>query len=180
VGDPVLPFAPVSPCVQLSNPEWGKLKDRKGFKLPVVAAKDLNEIIGQFSVVYINHGHKHGIHRGNLFEIVSPGQPDQPKEPALPDQILGHLIVLKARPDTSAGIVITAKREFSSGTMLKAIDLNKALKKVLTYHGVKQEGSDILNHPLQVLDRLNKGTGPNPDLPEVFRLLSKMPRCPLR
>ena len=180
VGDPVLAFTPLSPCVQISNPEWERFENRKGLKLPVAAAKDLNEIIGQFSVVYMNHGHKHGIRRGNLFEIVSSGQPDQPKEPALPDQVIGHLLVLEARPNTSAGIVVIANREFSRGTMLKAIDLNRELKKVATHYGLELKNSDMENNPLAVLNRLNRDADAKPDLPESLRLLSKMPKCPLR
>jgi len=180
VGDPLRPFSPVSPCVQLSNPEWEKLEDHGRARLPIVASKDLKEIIGQFSVVYINHGHRQGIHRGNLFEIVSPVQPDQPKEPALPDQVIGYVLILKASPTTSVGIVMTARRDFSTGSLLKPIDLDTALKKVLIYQGIKQKDSDTLHHPLQVLDRLTQEAGPKLDLPEVFRLLSKMPKCLLK
>ncbi|MBL7171282.1 MAG: hypothetical protein ISS68_00410 [Desulfobacteraceae bacterium] len=180
VGDPVLPFAPVSPCVQPSSPQWERLKDIDGAKLPIVATKNLNEIAGQFSVVYMNHGHKHGIRRGNFFEIVSKAESDQPKEPALPDQVLGYLLVLEAKPNTSTGIVITASREFSSGTMLKTIDLTEALKKVLTLYGVDRKDSDIENNPLQILDRLVKETDAKLDLPDALRLLIKMPQCQIK
>jgi hypothetical protein len=87
VGDPVIPFQPVSPCIQLSSPEPKMPIVSEAFKIPVVAAKDLIEVIGQFSVLYMNHGHKHGVHRGNLFQIVSGGAPGQPEEPSLPHQV---------------------------------------------------------------------------------------------
>lgn len=178
VGDTLFPFTWISPCVQLSNPEWKKPKESNGFKLPVVAAKDLKEILGQFSVVYMNYGLKHGIRRGNFFEIVTKAEADRPKESALPDQALGYLLVLEARPNTSTGIVITARREFTSGAMLKAIDLNRELKNILIHYGeADPKNSDIENNPLQVLKRLERGTDPKPDLPEALRLLSTMPKC---
>ena len=178
VGDTLFPFTWVSPCVQLSTPEWKRLKECDGVKLPVVAAKDLREIIGQFSVVYMKHGLKHGIRRGNFFEIMTKAETDRPKEPALPDQALGYLLVLEARPNTSTGIVITARREFSSGAMLKAIDLNRKLRNILIHYGdVDPKNSDIEDNPLQVLKRLERETDPKPDLPEALRLLSTMPKC---
>ena len=181
VGDMLFPFTWVSPCVQLSNPGWKKPKESEGFKLPVVAAKDLKEIMGQFSVVYINHGLKHGIRRGNFFEIITKPETDRPKERALPDQALGYLLVLESRPNTSTGIVITARREFSSGAMLKAIDLNRELKNILIHYGdVDPKISDIQDNPLQVLKRLERKTDPKPDLPEALRLLSTMPKCQIQ
>lgn len=178
VGDTLFPFTWISPCVQLSAPEWKKLKESNGFKLPVVASKDLKEIMGQFSVVYMNHGLKHGIRRGNFFEIITKAETDRPKEPALPDQALGYLLVLEARPNTSTGIVITARREFSSGAMVKAIDLNRELRNILIHYGdVDPKNSDIEDNPLQVLKRLERETDPKPDLPEALRLLATMPKC---
>ncbi len=178
VGDTLFPFTWISPCVQLSNPEWKRLKESEGFKIPVVAAKGLKKIMGQFSVVYMNHGLKHGIRRGNFFEIVAKAEADRPKEPTLPDQALGYLLVLESRPNTSTGIVITARREFSSGAMLKAIDFNKELRDVIIHYGEPvPKGSDTEDNPLKVLKRLESKTDPKPDLPEALRLLSTMPKC---
>jgi len=181
VGDILFPFTWVSPCVQLSTPEWERLKEGKGFKIPVVAAKDLKEIMGQFSVVYMDHGLKHGVRRGNFFEIITKPETDHPKEPALPDQALGYLLVLESRPNTSTGVVITARREFSSGVMLKAIYLNRELKNILIHYGdVDPKISDIQDNPLQVLKRLERETDPKPDLPEALRLLSTIPKCQIQ
>lgn len=179
-GDPVLPFQPVSPCVQLSSPEPETSDPSKPFKIPAVAAKDLRQVIGQFSVLYMNHGHEHGIRRGNLFQIVSTGEPDQSKEAALPDQVLGYLLVLEARPGTSTGLVITSKREFYSGSMLKAIDLKQTLKKLLTHYGLEHNEADLENHPLHVLNRLTEEVGSRTDVPEALLLLIKMPKCQIK
>jgi hypothetical protein len=146
----------------------------------VVAAKDLSQVIGQFSVVYMNHGHTHGVHRGNLFQIVTRGGSDQPEEPGLPDQVLGYLLVVEARPTTSTGFVITAKREFSSGVMLKAIDLKRSLKKVLTHYGIEHQDADLENDPLQVLEKLTEKTGSRTDLPEELIFVSNLSRCDIK
>ncbi|MBW1869951.1 MAG: hypothetical protein JRI73_11870 [Deltaproteobacteria bacterium] len=178
VGDTLFPFTWISPCVQLSNPGWKRWKESEGIKLPVVAAKELKEIMGQFSVVYMNHGLKHGIRRGNFFEIITKPETDRPKEPALPDQALGYLLVLESRPNTSTGIVITARREFSRGATLKAIDLNRELRNILIHYGkADPKNSDIQDNPLQVLKKLERETDPKPDLPEALRLLSTMSKC---
>jgi len=177
VGDPVIPFERVSSCVQLTSPQPTTSTDLKDLRIPVVAAKGLNEIIGQMSVVYLNDGHKQGIHRGNIFQILVRAETDQPKDPDLPDQVLGYLLILEARPATSTGIVITAKREFSSGATLKAIFLEPALRKALTHFGIECKETDIKNHPLLVLDRLIQEAGPRAEIPEAFILLSKMRRC---
>jgi len=177
VGDPIIGFEPVSPCIRLCSPEWEKSPEPEGLKVPVVAAKDLNQVIGQFSVLYLDHGHKHGIHRGNLFQIVTHAEHDQPKEPPLPDQVLGYLLVLEARPTTSTGLVMTAKRELFSGIMLKAIDIKHSLKELLTRYGIQHEDAELDNDPLRVLDSLREEAGSKTDLPEAFLLLSKLPKC---
>ena len=180
VGDPVIPFQPVSPCIQLSSPEPKASNASDPFKIPVVAAKDLSQVIGQLSVLYMNHGHKHGVQRGNLFQILGTGEPDQPKEAALPDQVLGYLLILEARPSTSTGLVITSRREFYSGSMLKAIDLKQTLKKLLTHYGLEHNDADLENRPIDILNRLTEEVGSRTDLPEALLLLIKMPRCQIK
>lgn len=180
VGDPVIRFEPVAPCIRLCNPEWEKSPDPMQLKVPVVAVKDLNEVIGQFSIVYMDHGHKHGIHRGNLFQILARAEHDQPKEPALPDQVQGYLLVLEARPNTSTGLVIAAKRELFSGVMLKAIDIQRSLKDILTHYGIEHKDADLENDPLQVVEKLTEEAGSRTVLPEVFLLLLKLPKCRIK
>lgn len=179
VGDPVLPFQPVSPCIQLSSPKLEPSDPASMLRIPVVAAKDLTRVIGQFSVLYLNHGHKHGVHRGNLFQIVARGEPDQPPDPTLPDQAIGYVVILEARPDTSTGLVITAKNEFYTGTVLKALDFRQALINLLKHYGMEQDDAGIETNPLQVLARLKEELGSRTDLPEELLLLSKLPSCPI-
>jgi LysM repeat protein len=127
VGDPIFPVYPLSACVWPTQPDWKKLKKVKGCwdlrecKIPIVCAKGGWEIIGPFSVVYLAGGFTQGIRRGNILKIVSPLAPDTPKEPALPDVTLGHILVLEARPDTATALVISATSEFSKGVFVKCI-----------------------------------------------------------
>jgi len=127
VGDPILPFYPISSCVRPTQPDWGKLKKFKGCRdleecrVPIVSSKGKREIIGQFSVVYLAAGYNYGIRRGNLFEIVKKGRDDAPGAPALPDVVLGHLLILEARPGTATGVVLSTTAEFSKGSFAKTI-----------------------------------------------------------
>jgi hypothetical protein len=179
MGDPVIPFQPISPCVRISTPQPESPDPSTGVTVSVAAAKDLSQVMGQFSVIYLNHGHAHGIHRGNLLQIASPVEADQPKEPVLPDRALGYILILEARPQTSTGLVITAKREFSSGVLLKPVPVEEILKKCLSYYGVDYNETALENSPLDILKRLTEETGSQTDLPEPLRLLSTMPTCSL-
>ena len=112
VGDPIYPYEPISPCIQ-------PLPLDREITTNIVAVKEQRELIGQFSVVYLAHGYNHGIHKGNLFEIVR-------KTPGLPDVVLGHLMVLEARQDTATCMVVDSKKEFSNGALIKSINWKKA------------------------------------------------------
>lgn len=179
VGEPIIPFTWISPCVRLCPPEWERLKQYEASGLSLVAAKGLMEIIGQLSVVYMNHGLKHGIRRGNFFQILAKPEEDRPREAvALPDQALGYLLVLEALPDTATGVVVRAKREFTSGALLRAVDVTGKLEKILKHYnrdgGMIQELED---NPLKVMKALLRETEPKPDLPEALHILATMPEC---
>lgn len=111
-GDSILPYEPISPCIQ------PVFLDRE-ITTNIVAVKDQHELISRFSVVYVAHGYNHGIRKGNLFEIVR-------KTSDLPDVVLGHLLVLEARPDTATCVVVDSKKEFSNGAHVKSINWTKA------------------------------------------------------
>jgi len=177
VGNPIIPFQPISPCVHLASPQPGLSESSGPLKIPVVASKNLSSVLGQFSVLYMDYGLRHGVHRGNLFQILSPVQADPSKDAPLPDEVLGYVLVLDAGPETSTGLVITAKREFYRGTMLKLVDLRQVLKRFLTYYSLHYDKTELENDPLRVLNRLAEQVGPRADLPEAFLLLLKMPKC---
>ena len=70
VGDPLIPFTPVSPCVQIQELDWDLLKRKDSLIFPIVEAKGLQNILGKFSVVYLDRGFKQGVRRGNFFQVV--------------------------------------------------------------------------------------------------------------
>jgi hypothetical protein len=119
VGDPILSYEPIPPCVQ-------PVPSDRELATNIVAVKDLQVIIGQFSVVYLAHGYNHGIRKGNLLEVVKDREDGSPEKAALPDIILGHVLVLETRPDTATCVVVAAKQEFSNGARLKGLDWMKA------------------------------------------------------
>jgi len=177
VGNPIIPFQPVSPCVHLASPQSGPCESSVPLKIPVVAAKNLSQVLGQFSVLYMDHGLRDGVRRGNLFRILSPVQTEPSKDAPLPDEALGYVLALDARPRTSTGLVMTAKREFYPGTMLQLVDLRQVLKRLLTYYGLDYDEAELENDPLRILKRLTEEVGSRADLPEAFLLLLKMPKC---
>ncbi|MGD8227632.1 MAG: LysM domain-containing protein [Desulfobacteraceae bacterium] len=125
VGDLVLPYEPVSQCVQpisIDEPLVGN----------IVAAQDQRTLVASNRVVYLDHGFNDGVRRGNIFEVVRThivrdpvkGEMDfitKPRSVILPDIPIGTLMVLESRPDTSTAIVISAKEEFHIGTYVKGL-----------------------------------------------------------
>jgi hypothetical protein len=125
VGDLVLPYEPVSQCVQpvsMGEPLVGN----------IVAAQDDRHLVASRRVVYLDHGFNDGVRRGNIFEVVRinivrdpvKGKMDfisKPRSVILPDIPIGTLIVLESRPDTSTAVVISANEEFHIGTYVKGL-----------------------------------------------------------
>ena len=127
VGDLVLPYEPVSQCVQpvsMDEPLVGN----------IVAAQDQRTLVASNRVVYLDHGFNDGVRRGNIFEVVKThivrdpvkvkGKLDfisKPRSVILPDIPIGTLMVLESRPDTSTAVVISANEEFHIGTYVKGL-----------------------------------------------------------
>ncbi|KPK25280.1 MAG: hypothetical protein AMK69_14725 [Nitrospira bacterium SG8_3] len=125
VGDLVLPFEPISQCVQpisLDEPLVGN----------IVATQDQRSLVASNRVVYLDHGFNDGVRRGNIFEVVRThlvrdpvkGEMDfisKPRSIILPDIPIGTIMVLESRPDTSTAIVISANEEFLIGTYVKGL-----------------------------------------------------------
>ncbi len=134
VGDPILPFYPMSSCVWPTQPDWGKLKklngceDLRECRVSIVSSMGQSEIIGQFSVIYLAPGYNYGIRRGNIFNIIKKRGEDAPNKPVLPDVILGHILILEARFDTATGVVLSASSELSRGTLVKPIPWSQVMK----------------------------------------------------
>ena len=136
VGAIVLPFEPMSKCVQpmATDPKlYGN----------IVALKDHRRIIGAGSVVYLDTGFKEGIQRGQVFEVVRISTIPSPdlrrntfeqnvneiastlaKEEYLADFWtkltegkklyefpVGKLIIVESRPDSSTAVMLSSTEE---------------------------------------------------------------------
>lgn len=113
----------VLPCVMPKSLD-------KYFLGNIAATKDERQLIGQYSVVYINHGFNDGLSRGNLLKAVKgniaknpdlndrPGALEMPPPVILPDIEIGTILILETRPDSATGLVIDAKEEFGVGTFV--------------------------------------------------------------
>ena len=144
IGAIVLPFEPMSKCVQpmATDPKlYGN----------IVALKDNRRIIGGGSVVYLDTGFKEGIQRGQIFEVVRISTIPSPdlkrntfeqnvneiastlaKEEYLADfwqKItegkklyefpVGKLIIAESRPDSSTAVMLSSSEEMGPGTFIK-------------------------------------------------------------
>jgi hypothetical protein len=128
IDDMVVPYEQVSPCVLPASIN----KELMG---NIVAAKDQRGIIGQFSIVYLDRGFKHGVRRGNLFEVVEvrtiPYKDPKAriekmtdyldKKISLPGVILGKIVVLESRPDTATAVVVSGKENFPNGSTVRGL-----------------------------------------------------------
>jgi hypothetical protein len=182
VGDPVLPYKTVSSCMRPSNPDWKKCGDGKNCTTAIVASKDHFELEGQYSVVYINQGHKHGLKRGNLFAIVTRMESSVSNGADLPDLVLGYLIIVESRLETATAVVLNAKKDFPKGTRIKAVNLNHELKKTLAARGIEIDGTgikeiDFNNGLVPALIKIRENIDLKQDLPESLYLLSTMVKC---
>ena len=144
VGAIVLPFEPMSKCVQpmATDPKlYGN----------IVAVKDDRKIVGPYSVVYLDAGFKDGVQRGQVFDVVRIIRISAPafrmsnfqeivnevgttlsrneylvdfwKEltegTKLYDYTVGKLMVVESRPVSSTAIVLSSSEDLNTGAFLK-------------------------------------------------------------
>ena len=121
VGDPVMAWEPVSPCVR---PQPSK----QDIVTHIFAAKNLDQMIGQWSVVYLADGYRHGIRRGNVFEIIEKRRRDEMGKASFSEAFVGYLLVIESRPESASAVVISARREFASGATVRSIEWETAGK----------------------------------------------------
>jgi hypothetical protein len=114
--DLLIPYHSVSPCL-LPIPCKGTVTAY------IVAAKDGLDLLGQYSVVYLDAGHNGGVVRGNLLEAIeereSISDPQKKELVALPPTILGKILILETTENTSTGVVFWASKEFTNGTKIR-------------------------------------------------------------
>jgi len=151
VGDMVLPYEPISACVQpvsTADKLYGN----------IVATKSMSQIIGKYSVVYLDSGFQDGIQRGHVFEVIKLHKAptidykratlreivdkiveDLPKEQYLVDlwqrltegdviyeTAVGRLIVVETRPHTSTAVVLSSLEELSQGDLIRGTSWQEA------------------------------------------------------
>jgi hypothetical protein len=119
IGNSVLAYEPISSCVR-------PLPISRELTTRIVAAKDLHDVIGQWSVVYLAQGFNDGIRRGNVFEIVKKNRVDAAGKPSFSEMVMGYLLILESRQDTATCVVVAAKKEFPVGTFVRSLDWKKA------------------------------------------------------
>jgi len=124
--DLLIPYHPVSSCIL-------PIPFRYDITAHIVAAKDKLELLGQYSVVYIDAGSKKNIQKGNIFEAIqereSTSEPLTKETVALPPTILGKILILKTTEDTSAGVVFWASKNFTNGVTVRPMSWHKQPKK---------------------------------------------------
>ena len=79
--------------------------------VPIAAAKDSMQVIGQFSVVYLAGGEAKGLKKGMLMEILEGAA----------ETIVGHLIVTDVSKDSSVAVVILSQREFHPFVLARTV-----------------------------------------------------------
>lgn len=128
VGDLVIPFEPISTCIEPTPVE-------KPFTDTVHAGKDDMKILGETSVVYFDRGLRQGVRKGNLFQLVQTKRVPKPwlseksytstrilprSKITLPDLAIGIVLVVDVKQNTSTGLVLSSTEEFYPGAVIKA------------------------------------------------------------
>lgn len=125
-NDLLIPYHPVSSCIL-------PIPYKDDIAAHIVAAKDKLELLGQYSVVYIDAGSKKNIQKGNIFEAIqereSTSEPLTKETVALPPTILGKILILKTTEDTSVGVVFWSSKNFTNGVTVRPMSWQKQPKK---------------------------------------------------
>jgi LysM repeat protein len=146
VGAIILPFEPMSSCIQplATNPKlYGT----------IVATKDNMKIIARNSVVYLDSGFKDGIQQGQVFDIIRVSKiprenlktgafedlVNEPLSSAVSKEVyladvwakltqgeitlyefsVGKLVVVESRPDSSTAVVLSSTENLTIGALIK-------------------------------------------------------------
>lgn len=115
VGDYIRPYVPP---LSAEVPVVAGTTKLEGY---VVASLRDTPSFGQNDIVYIDLGKNQGVVPGNAFEIYEPGAnvSDKGKKLRLPDVVIGVLVVLDARDNTSVALVTESLREMILGNRIR-------------------------------------------------------------
>jgi len=70
------------------------------------------EVVGQFSVVYLQTGYEGGVRRGHLLEIVRKKETKKTVNAPVTETIMGYLLIIESRPSSATAVVLRSKEEF--------------------------------------------------------------------
>jgi hypothetical protein len=115
IDNMVLPYDPVSACIK-------PVALKRQLLGHIVASKEQRELIGVHSVVYLDKGLNDGVQRGNLFEVFKK---NMVKKIPLPDIVVGTLIVLDSRTQTSVALVLSASENIELGAYFRVISWDR-------------------------------------------------------
>jgi hypothetical protein len=80
--------------------------------------------MGQFDYVFLNRGLDHGLAVGSPLEVYEPHgvarDLDTGERHLLPDDVVGHLVVVSAEPATAVAVVVHTERELERGDPFRA------------------------------------------------------------
>jgi hypothetical protein len=94
-------------------------RDLSGF---IVGSQvDILTMVGESHVVFVDKGRADGVEEGNVFRVVRAGDPsrstlnDPASDPSLPTEIVGDLLVIDVKENTSTALVTRSLRELTIG-----------------------------------------------------------------
>lgn len=125
VNDIVTPYQRVSDCIL-------PVSNSKDILANIIAAKEDQVLIHQYSIAYINKGENDGIRIGNVFNVLKENIVKDPIPGedkllfyenilVLPDNIIGKILVIDTKPHTATAIVLSSTRPVSKGAYIKNI-----------------------------------------------------------
>ena len=125
-NDLLIPYTPVPSCIL-------PIPCKSDTPFSIVAAKDNLEVLGQYSVVYIDAGSSQNVRTGNIFDVIqereSIAEPRTKEMVLLPPTVLGKILILKTTEYTSTGVVFWATKNFKKGIKVRPTSWHKQPKK---------------------------------------------------
>ena len=129
IGDLVIPYEPVSPCVRPLPAESELITN-------IVAIKDQRVVLGKHSVVYLDQGFNQGILRGHVFQVLrikdikhkkllSETKETYSKDAALFELPIATILIIESRPNTATALVLSSMGEFENGAYVKSMSWDK-------------------------------------------------------
>jgi len=114
-GDYIRPYLPP---LTAEVPLVASGKKLEGY---IVATKRGAPTFGQGEVVYLDLGKAEGIEAGNVLEVYLPGKKvtEGKEKKQLPDLVIGKLVVIDPRENTSVALVTESMREFKIGQNIR-------------------------------------------------------------